>query len=131
MAAPAFSAALVTLPPLPEVFSTLCFISDRLSRKNRKSDDCEVLPTDDVDVQEGASPASSRTDLDNTNSDSLPHVSDSESSKGRVVGVSLDTEGLLGNELDDGGVSGLDELGAGLHDLTSTLSLISFMHRKR
>ena len=121
----------MTLPPLPEVFSTLCFISDRLSRKIRKSDDCEVLPTDDVDVQGGVSPASNRTDLDNTNSDSLPHVSDSESSKGRVVGVGLDTEGLLRNELDDGGVSGLDELGAGLHDLTSTLSLISFMYRKR
>jgi hypothetical protein len=53
--------------------------------------------------------------LDDTNSDSLPHVSDSESSKGREVGVRLDTEGLLGDELDNGGVTGLDELGGVLH----------------
>ena len=56
--------------------------------------------------------------LDDTDGDSLPQVSDSESSKGREVGVGLDTEGLLGNELDNGGITGLDELRGGLHDLT-------------
>jgi hypothetical protein len=58
--------------------------------------------------------------LDDTDGDGLSHVSDGESSKGRVVRVRLDTDGLLGNELDNGGVSGLDELGGGLHGLTSS-----------
>lgn len=65
------------------------------------------------------------THLDDTDSDSLPHVSDSESSKGRIVGVGLDTEGFLGNELDDGGVSGLDELGRCFHDLPGTRLRVS------
>jgi hypothetical protein len=68
--------------------------------------------------------------LDDTNGDSLPHVSDSESSKGREVGVGLDTEGLLGNKLDNGGITGLDELGGGLHNLTS-LNDISVVLRER
>jgi hypothetical protein len=45
--------------------------------------------------------------------------------KGRVVGVRLDTKRLLGNQLDDGGVSGLDELGRWLHYLTRTTVFIS------
>jgi len=58
--------------------------------------------------------------LDDTNSNGLPHVPDSESTKGRVLLVRLDTHGLGGNELDDGGVTRLQELGGGLHDLTGS-----------
>jgi len=58
--------------------------------------------------------------LDDTDGNGLSHVSDGESTKGRVVGVRLDTDGLLRHELDNGGVTGLDELGRGLHDLTGS-----------
>lgn len=70
------------------------------------------------------------TYLDDTNGDSLPHVSDGESTKGRVVGVRLDTEGLLRDELDDSSVTRLDELGLLLNGLTSTLELMSMMYRQ-
>ena len=68
----------------------------------------------------GRSEGDDHTGLDDTDGDGLSHVSDGESSKGRVVRVRLDTDGLLGNELDNGGVSGLDELGGGLHGLTGS-----------
>lgn len=58
--------------------------------------------------------------LDNSHRDGLSHVSDGESTKRGVVGVGLNTERLLGNKLDNGGVTGLDELGGGLHDLTGS-----------
>jgi len=58
--------------------------------------------------------------LDNTNGDGLPHITDSEPSKGRVLLVRLDTHGLGGDKLDDGGVTRLQELGAGLHDLSGS-----------
>lgn len=48
--------------------------------------------------------------LDNSYGDGLPHVTDSETSEGSVVGESFDAHGLLGDHLDDGGVSGLDVL---------------------
>lgn len=58
--------------------------------------------------------------LDDTDSDSLTHVTDGETTKRRVVGESLNTHGLGGNHLDDGGVTRLDELGGSLDGLTST-----------
>lgn len=58
--------------------------------------------------------------LDDTDSNGLTHVTDGETTKRGVLLVGLDTHGLLGDKLDDGGVTGLDELGGGLHDLTGT-----------
>jgi len=43
-----------------------------------------------------------------------------ESTKRGVLLVRLDTHGLGGNKLDDGGVTRLQELGAGLHDLSGS-----------
>merc|ERR1719197_1147844 len=58
--------------------------------------------------------------LDDTDSNSLPHVPDGEPSKGRELGEGLDAHGLAGEQLDNGGVSGLDELGGVLGGLAST-----------
>merc|ERR1711931_453775 len=58
--------------------------------------------------------------LDDTDSDGLPHVTDSESSKWRIVSEGLDTHGLAGGQEDDSGISRLDELGVVLNRLTST-----------
>ena len=52
-----------------------------------------------------------KTHLDDTDSNSLPHVPDGEPSQGRVVGEGLHAHGLAGEQLHDGSVSGLDELG--------------------
>merc|ERR1719192_2851445 len=58
--------------------------------------------------------------LDNTDSNSLPHVPDGEPSQGRVVGEGLHAHGLAGEQLHYGSVSGLDELGRILGGLAST-----------
>ena len=58
--------------------------------------------------------------LDDTDGDGLTHVTDGETTQGRVVGESLNTHGLGGNQLDDGRVTRLDELGVGLNGLTSS-----------
>merc|ERR1711936_1031321 len=58
--------------------------------------------------------------LDDTDSNSLPHVPNGEPSKGRVVGEGLHAHGLAGEQLHDGSVSGLDELGRVLSGLAST-----------
>jgi hypothetical protein len=58
--------------------------------------------------------------LDDTDSDGLAHVTDGETTERGVVGEGLDTHGLGGNHLDDGGVTGLDELRAVLNRLTGT-----------
>ena len=58
--------------------------------------------------------------LDDTDSNGLPHVPDGEPSKGRELGEGLDAHGLAGEQLDDGSVSGLDELGRVLSGLAST-----------
>merc|ERR1719309_358670 len=58
--------------------------------------------------------------LDDTDSNSLPHVPDGEPSKRRVVGEGLHAHGLAGEQLHDGSVSGLDELGRVLSGLAST-----------
>ena len=56
----------------------------------------------------------------NTNGDSLSHVTDGEAAERRVVGESLNTHGLGGNHLDDGGVTRLDELGGSLNGLAGS-----------
>merc|ERR1719341_2004912 len=58
--------------------------------------------------------------LDDTDSNSLPHVPDGEPSKGRVVGEGLHAHGLAGEQLHDGSVSGLDELRRVLSGLAGT-----------
>ena len=58
--------------------------------------------------------------LDDTDSDGLAHVTDGETTQGRVVGESLNAHGLGGDHLDDGGVTRLDELGGRLGSLTGT-----------
>ena len=58
--------------------------------------------------------------LDDTDGNSLPHVPDSEPSKGRELSEGLDTHGLAWDQLDDGGVTRLDELGSVLGGLSST-----------
>jgi hypothetical protein len=58
--------------------------------------------------------------LDDTDSDSLTHVTYGETTKRRVVSEGLNAHGLGGNHLDDGSVTRLDELGVGLGGLTGT-----------
>merc|ERR1711882_6166 len=58
--------------------------------------------------------------LDDTDSDGLPHVTDSEPSKWRIVSEGLDTHGLAGGQEDDSGISRLDELGVVLNRLSGT-----------
>ena len=50
----------------------------------------------------------------------LSHVTDGETSQGWVVGESLNTHWLGGNHLDNGGITGLDELGGVFDGFTST-----------
>ena len=56
--------------------------------------------------------------LDDTDSDSLPHVTDGETTKRRVLVVSLNAHRLRGDELDNAGIARLDELGVRLDRLT-------------
>ena len=49
--------------------------------------------------------------LDDAHGDGLPHVTHGETSQGREVDERLHTHRLGGDEGDDGGVTGLDELG--------------------
>ena len=58
--------------------------------------------------------------LDDTNSHGLSHVTDSKSSKRRIVSEGFDTHWLAGGQQDDGSVTRLDELGVVLSGLTST-----------
>jgi hypothetical protein len=58
--------------------------------------------------------------LDDADGDGLTHVTDGETTKRRVVGEGLDTHGLGRNHLDDGGITGLDELGVVLNRLAGT-----------
>ena len=50
----------------------------------------------------------------------MTHVTDGETAERGVVGVGLDTHGLGGHHLDDGGVTRLDELRGVLELLTGT-----------
>lgn len=58
--------------------------------------------------------------LDDTDSDGLSHITDGETSKRWVVSESLNAHGLGWNHLDDGGITGLDELGSVLNGFTGT-----------
>jgi hypothetical protein len=58
--------------------------------------------------------------LDDTNSNSLSHVTDSKTSERWVVGESLDAHWLGGNHLDDSGITRLDELGGRFGGFTGT-----------
>ena len=58
--------------------------------------------------------------LDDTDGNSLPHVPDGEPSKGRELSEGLNAHGLAGEQLDNGGVAGLDELGGVLGGLAGT-----------
>ena len=58
--------------------------------------------------------------LDDTDSDGLPHVTDSEPTQGWELREGLNTHGLAGGEDDDGSVTGLDELGVVFGGFTST-----------
>jgi len=50
----------------------------------------------------------------------LTHVTDGETTKRWVVGEGLNTHRLAGNHLDDGSITGLDELGVVLNGLSGT-----------
>merc|ERR1712106_400306 len=58
--------------------------------------------------------------LDDTDSDGLPHVTDSEPSQGRERAESFNTHGLRRLQDDDSSISRLDELGIILSGLTGT-----------
>jgi hypothetical protein len=58
--------------------------------------------------------------LDDTDGNSLPHVTDSETSKRGEFREGLHAHGLGWDQLDDGGVARLDGLGVGLGGLTGT-----------
>ena len=49
----------------------------------------------------------------------MTHVTDGEAAQWGVVGEGLDTHGLAGHHLDNGGITGLDELGGILNRLAS------------
>ena len=56
--------------------------------------------------------------LDNTNSNGLPHVTNSKPSKRRILGESFYTHRFAWNKLDNGSITRLDELGIILGGLT-------------
>ena len=55
-----------------------------------------------------------------TYSNGLTHITNSEASKGRIIGEGLNTHGLGRNHLDDRGIAGLDEFGVVLNGFTGT-----------
>merc|ERR1719318_827704 len=65
--------------------------------------------------------------LDDTHSNGLPHVTDSEPSQGWELGEGLHTHGLAGGEDDDGSVTRLDELGIVFCGFTSTTVNLKFI----
>ena len=58
--------------------------------------------------------------LDNSNGNSLAHVTDGETTERGVLGERLHTHGLGGDHLDDGSITRLDELGRRLNRLSGT-----------
>ena len=58
--------------------------------------------------------------LDDTDSNSLTHVTDSKTSKRGEISKGLDTHGLGGLKIDNAGISSLDKLGVFLKDLSGT-----------
>jgi hypothetical protein len=58
--------------------------------------------------------------LDDTDGDGLSHVTDGETSEGRVFSESLNAHRLGGNHLDNSSITGFDELRRSLSGFTST-----------
>jgi hypothetical protein len=58
--------------------------------------------------------------LDDSNGNSLTHVTDGEATKRREISERLDTKGLGGFEVDNAGISSLDKLGVLFEDLSGT-----------
>jgi len=58
--------------------------------------------------------------LDDTDGNGLPHVTDGETTERRILVVGLNAHGLRGNELNDGSITGLDELGRFFEGLAGT-----------
>ena len=58
--------------------------------------------------------------LDDTDGNSLPHITDGETTKRGVLVVRLNAHRLAGNELDDGSITRLDKLGGSLNGFTSS-----------
>ena len=58
--------------------------------------------------------------LDDTDGNRLTHVADGEATKRSVLGEGLNAHGLGGDELNNGGISGLDALGVGLSGFART-----------
>lgn len=63
--------------------------------------------------------------LDNTDSDGLSHITDGETTKRRIISVSLEGHGLRGNHFGDHSLTALDNIGVLTEDLTG--SLIHFL----
>jgi hypothetical protein len=59
-----------------------------------------------------------RDALDDTDSNGLAHITDSETTKRGVFSEGFDTHGLLGDKSDDGSITSLDKLGVGLEFLS-------------
>ena len=63
--------------------------------------------------------------FDNTDSDRLPHITNGEATKRRILSERLNTHGLRGDKFDDGGITRLDKLGRLLDRFTrSTINLL-------
>ena len=58
--------------------------------------------------------------LDDTDGDGVLHVSDGETTKGRVLGEGLHAHGLGGTDFDSGAVADLDELGVLFQNLSAS-----------
>ena len=58
--------------------------------------------------------------FDDTDGDGLSHVTDGETTEGREVSERFDAQRLGGLQVDDAGITGLDELGVFFEDLTGT-----------
>jgi len=58
--------------------------------------------------------------LDDTDGDGLTHITDGETTEGRILSEGLNAHRLGGNHLDDSGITRLDELGPALNRLTRT-----------
>jgi hypothetical protein len=62
----------------------------------------------------------------------LSHVPDGEAAEGRELGEGLHTERLAGNQSDDSGIAGLDELRRVLGGLAGTaINLKKNIHKER
>ena len=74
-----------------------------------------------LDLEGGVLPLTLVHLLDHTDGHGLTHITDGEATQRRVLGVRLNAHRLGGDELHNGGITGLDTLGGILLLLTSTL----------